>query len=512
MAQKRPAAATTSTQHPRKKQHVEKPKSLQASRKILVSTKKKADQQEKAAPPKPKRKAPITSKAPVKNESDTDEDDEDGFEGVSRASDSDSHDDDESADDDEMEVDDAETKPKKKKKVTPKTAAESHALQRQQAKERRLARPNGEMIVEAKKHWELARQHNLSKQERQKHVNDLMETVKGKVKDVVTKHDASRVIQTLVKYGSQSQRDTVARELQGAYRDLIQSRYSRHLVLKLIRCCPSLRSQIFSEFHGHVIRLLLHRDATDIISTAFTEYASQQERNLLIRDFYGKEVALFDSDKLKAGGLKAVLADADEARKGRVLNTLKTSLMRIFDNPDKGAVGHPVVHRALWEYLQEISHLPTAEEQTKARNDMFENCHELLAEMAHTKDGSRAVREFVVWGTAKDRKKILKTFKPHLEKMCLDDQAQLVLFTCLDAIDDTKTLISSVVNDVVSLAPKLVFPSPSTDSSTTDVASGRRSLIYLLLPQDPRYFTPALVRTIAETDPTVAQTSKKDPE
>ncbi|KIO21766.1 hypothetical protein M407DRAFT_28694 [Tulasnella calospora MUT 4182] len=339
-----------------------------------------------------------------------------------------------------------------------------------------------------------------------------MENVKGKVKDVVTKHDASRVIQTLVRYGSQSQRDTVAHELQGAYRDLIQSRYSRHLVLKLIRCCPSLRPQIFSEFHGHVIRLLLHRDATDIISSAFTDYASQPERNLLIRDFYGKEVALFDSEKLKAGGLKAVMEDADEARKGRIMSALKSSLTRIFDNPDKGAVGHPVVHRALWEYLQEVSRLPTPEEQTKARNEMFENCQELLAEMAHTKDGSRAVREFVAWGSAKDRKKILKTFKPHLEKMCLDDQAQLVLFTCLDAIDDTKTLISSIVNDVVSLAPKLVFPSSPADPSATDVAAGRRSLIYLLLPRDPRYFTPALIRTIAETDDVITQTSKKDAE
>ncbi|KAG8938972.1 pumilio domain member 6 [Tulasnella sp. 424] len=508
MPPKRPAAGAANTQPPRKKQHVEKPKSLKASRKTLISTKKSADREEKAAPPKPKRKAPITSNVPLKNESDTDEDEGDEFDEMSEASDDD---DEEIKDEDSMDEDGAETKPKKKKKVTPKTPAESHALQREKAKERRLARPNGEMIVEAKKHWELARQHNLSKEERQKHVNNLMENVKGKVKDVVTKHDASRVIQTLVKYGSQSQRNTVARELQGAYRDLIQSRYSRHLVLKLIRCCPTLRSEIFSEFHGHVIRLLLHRDATEIISSAFTDYASPQERNLLIRDFYGKEVALFDSETLKAGGLKAVMDDADETRKGRILSALKSSLTRIFDNPDKGAVGHPVVHRALWEYLQEVLRLPTPDEQVKARNEMFENCHELLAEMAHTKDGSRAVREFVAWGSAKDRKKILKTFKPHLERMCLDDQAQLVLFTCLDAIDDTKALVSTVVNDVVSLAPKLVLPPSSTDS-TTDLASGRRSLFYLLLPRDPRYFTPALTRTIAETDAIVAQTSKKDAE
>lgn len=49
----------------------------------------------------------------------------------------------------------------------------------------------------------------------------------------------------------------------------------------------------------------------------------------MIRDFYGKEVALFDSDKLKAGGLKAVMDDADEARKGRIMTALKSSLTRM---------------------------------------------------------------------------------------------------------------------------------------------------------------------------------------
>lgn len=35
------------------------------------------------------------------------------------------------------------------------------------------------------------------------------------------------------------------------------------------------------------------------------------------------------------------------------------------------------------------------------RREMFESCQEVLAEMVHTKDGSRAVREFLAWGTAK---------------------------------------------------------------------------------------------------------------
>lgn len=45
------------------------------------------------------------------------------------------------------------------------------------------------------------------------------------------------------------------------------------------------------------------------------------------------------------------------------------------------------------------------------------------------------VREFIVHGTAKDRKQIVKAIKPHIQRMCTDDEAQLVLFTALDVIE-----------------------------------------------------------------------------
>jgi len=39
---------------------------------------------------------------------------------------------------------------------------------------------------------------------------------------------------------------------------------------------------------------------------------------------------------------------------------------------------------------------------------------------------------------------------------------------------------------------------------------GRRSLLYLIAPRSRRHFTPAQIATLAETDATKAQTSKKD--
>ena len=54
-----------------------------------------------------------------------------------------------------------------------------------------------------------------------------MDVMRGKVKDVVFKHDASRIVQTVVKWGGQKERDEVAVELKGKYKELAQNKYSK---------------------------------------------------------------------------------------------------------------------------------------------------------------------------------------------------------------------------------------------------------------------------------------------
>ena len=54
-----------------------------------------------------------------------------------------------------------------------------------------------------------------------------MGVIRGKVQDVVFKHDASRIVQTIVKYGGQKERDEIALELKGRYKELAQNKYSK---------------------------------------------------------------------------------------------------------------------------------------------------------------------------------------------------------------------------------------------------------------------------------------------
>ena len=54
------------------------------------------------------------------------------------------------------------------------------------------------------------------------------------MKDIVFKHDASRIVQTAVKHGGQKERDEIAAELKGKYRELAQNKYSKVLFFSLV--------------------------------------------------------------------------------------------------------------------------------------------------------------------------------------------------------------------------------------------------------------------------------------
>ncbi|KAI6038567.1 armadillo-type protein [Pisolithus marmoratus] len=443
-----------------------------------------------------KRKRPVTLPIRESDDESSDEGDEDQVEDVTQLED---EGEDAGSGSGEMSVDAAGQKDSN-------AARESHKVQRALYEQRKAAKPHSQLLVDAKRVWSLARQKNIPLAERQQHVRNLMKIVEGKVKDIVLKHDASRIIQTIVKHGGRKERDQIASELKGHFKQLVQGKYSKFLVSKLIRHCTARRESILSEFQGCVLRLLLHREASGVLADAFELHANAYERSILLRDFYGKEVTLFstnhgtETDKEKAKrGLQGVLEGMDRDRQKRTLSAVKENLTTIFNNPDKGAVVHAIVHRALWEFLSAVHDVEDETEGEKLRREIFESCQDVLAEMVHTKDGSRAVREFLAFGTAKDRKHVIKVIKPHVARMCVDDEAQLVIFTALDVIDDTKLTGKSLIPDITSNAETFV---------TTP--QGRRSLFYLLVPRTRRHFTPAQISIIAETDSIREKTSKKD--
>lgn len=106
---------------------------------------------------------------------------------------------------------------------------------------------------------------------------------------------------------------------------------------KLIRLSPTHRSSILLEFQSHVLRLLLHREASSVLADAFELYANAYERTILLRDFYGKETSLFSvtegseegRERAKRGlrGVLEELGEGQEERRRRVLGAVRENLV-----------------------------------------------------------------------------------------------------------------------------------------------------------------------------------------
>ena len=113
----------------------------------------------------------------------------------------------------------------------------------------------------------------------------------------------------------------------------------------------------------------------------------------------------------------------------------------------------------------------------------------------------------------------MKVIKPHVERMCTDDEAQLALFTALDIIEYVLLPSSlpshnfsnhTISSDTKLTSKSLVSPIVSSAALLTTTPQGRRALFYLLVPRTRRHFTPAQIATLAETDEVRLRTSKKD--
>ena len=115
--------------------------------------------------------------------------------------------------------------PKTKANLFLTAARQSHKAKKLLQDQRRAAKPHPPLLIEAKKVWSLVIQKTISTSERQKHVKDLMSVIRGKVKDIVFKYNSRGIVQTVVKHGRQKERDEIAVELKGGYKQLAQNKY-----------------------------------------------------------------------------------------------------------------------------------------------------------------------------------------------------------------------------------------------------------------------------------------------
>ncbi|KAF7724022.1 hypothetical protein EC973_001429 [Apophysomyces ossiformis] len=367
-----------------------------------------------------------------------------------------------------------------------KSKHDSRREQKAVRHERKAHDRSFEMITEAKKIWETLRRGDIKREEQKQLMEKIMNVITGKVQDVIFKHDASRIIQTCLKKGNGEQRNQIAEELKGKYEELSKSMYGKFIVLKTLEYCHWQRDHILSEFRTHIRKLIRHKEASTVIEAFYAQFSNSAQRQELIAEFYGPEMTLFN----RGGGAKTLeeLLEALPEKKDSILRFMSETLMGCMD---KGTVVHSIVHKALYQYLS------MADE--KGREPITGHLRDNLQDIVHTREGSRVAMLCLSYATPKDRKAIIKAFKPYLVKIAKDEYGYMVLLRLLDVTDDTVLINKAVLGELSKHAEELFADK-----------FGRRFFLYILAGRNTKYLSPETVQILKAGDE--IRTSKKDPE
>ena len=368
--------------------------------------------------------------------------------------------------------------------------SDNHTEQRKLLKERKLQRRSGSEIQQIKNVWEKLRVKNppIPKAIREKLCNEIWELSKEHFSDLILKHDASRIVQTLIKYSSKERREEIVNALKGKYYVLATSSYGKYLLVKLLHYgTKNSRQVIIDELHGNLRKLMRHKEGAYVVEDLYVLYATNEQRHQMIREFWGSEYAVFRNDH-KDLTIEEVCSSSVEKRSIISKNLLGT----INASVEKGSTGFQILHAAMKELVKVAD--------ASQISEMIEILHEQFAELVHTPEGADVACTLISMASAKERKLILRSLKDHADKLITNEHGNMVFINILMVVDDT-VLVYKTFGGAV----KEAFVDFVTDKY------GRRPLIYMFMGLNGKYFSPNIKKDLERYVEMSSKTSKKDP-
>jgi len=344
------------------------------------------------------------------------------------------------------------------------------------------------LAQEAKIVWEKIRLKDGSKEdERTALIEELLIKLKGHILTLCVKHDASRVIQTCLKYGTEQHRTDMYNELRDGLTDLSKEKYGRVIVKKLFMYCTKpIKAEIIQEkIIGNVRQLMSHKDASNIVEHAYSLVANSQQKGALLSELYGDYYDVLVKTSMQAELAELLEQQPDEAEK--VLDGMGEVLQA---QVEKGIMQHSIVHKLANVFFTHGS--------ASQKVDMSNHLAEVVIQMLHSRPGALVGLGCVAYGTPKDRKRLVKSMKGYVSKICMEPDGHMLMMSMWDMVDDTVLLREAVLKELCKCFEEIL---PDR--------SAQRVLLYLLAPDQARYFPADVVACLKADVPEGA--SKKDP-
>lgn len=203
---------------------------------------------------------------------------------------------------------------------------------------------------------------------------------------------------------------------------------------------------IISEYYGHVRKLINHPEAAWILDDIYRQAATKEQKAMLLREWYGPEFAIFKaSGETKTTATLSEILDTSPEKRQPIMTHLYQLINQLVQ---KKLTGFTMLHDAMLQYYLNCkpgsSEAQEFLELLKGEGDKEEKDYDLLKNLAFTASGSYVVCMGLAYGTAKDRRNILRVYKDMAELLEYDEFGHRVLLTACEVVDDTVASSSTV--------------------------------------------------------------------
>lgn len=338
----------------------------------------------------------------------------------------------------------------------------------QMIEKKRLKNPNIDKAVSCKRLWEELLQHvsrNSKRGDRPKDdkslrlLNQIVEFLREDWNRFACQHDMSRVVQTVLKLGTDEQVLEVFRALKPNLKSLAKEKFGHNIVMKLLTYVldksrfsdessgktkmSDLRKEFFIElFKGQMKSMMKQKFPATVIDHAFRTIWTPAERVLYLQEFYGSDFWLSDVSQiqntdLSTVSLKEKLAEYPGKRQP-VVQSLSAVVTKIVE---KGLFDLELAQKLILDFFENG-------EPGQIQNVIYDLCEkDAIPFIFHTLFGCRIAILCTAYGAARDRKRIIKSFCQNTTE---GDEDSIVLKTAkvfygsiflrylLSVTDDTK--------------------------------------------------------------------------
>jgi pumilio homology domain family member 6 len=334
----------------------------------------------------------------------------------------------------------------KKQKQPQKQQPQKSATPTQQPRPRK----NGATVTDGKRIWNQLRQHNNTREQTEQCMEELMGILAGKSHEIALQHDGSRLVQAALQFGSGADRSAVVRELvlQADVAELCRSQYAHFVVLKALKYGSREHvASILAKLRGHVPKLAVHAVASKVIEAVFQQQHQQCSNHTkeLKQELYGPHISLFASDTLqkldgKPPSLQACI---------QLFPTKRDVTVEFVRNVvQKGLEKQLYGCTFFQDYLLEYMHVVDGGEIRQLAATAADQTIHLLT----SKSGSHCAALLASYGTAKERKRMLKSIKGYSRSGLLHSHAYLAVLRLVQVTDDTVAVQKNVLQELWALS------------------------------------------------------------